>query len=248
MGDMLAELEFTLRSRKEQLTAGEEHILQTCKAKAIRDFTFGACVASGVTWAATRKLSFGHRLNYSGGAAIGSGMWSFNRSLNSCIEQILDLDGSHMQMVLTNIILTKYRDDPRKIRLLNKHFYPEEVFVDSNPNQSLLRWRRRNVFGDSSTQGIPEDKFVQKPDDMESKPSTTISSPPLFQRKQVDDVIVDPLDCIFGNVGPLEEIQNSTTGSTPSRRRVRSHKRAHHRRRHQSELSSHHTDQQYIKV
>ncbi|KAG9451980.1 hypothetical protein H6P81_004884 [Aristolochia fimbriata] len=234
MGDLLAELEFTLRSRKEQLTAGEEQILQTCKAKAIRGFTFGACVASGVTWAATRKLSLGHRLNYSGGAAIASGMWSFNRSLRSCAEQILELDGTRMQMVLTNIILTKYRDDPRKIRILNKHFYPEEVFVDSNPEQPFVRWRHRNAFGEISTQGMPDSALSQKTEDLESRPSTTNSPPPLSQMKQVDDVIVDPLDCIFGDVGPLEEIQNSTTGSTHTRRR---HKRAHRRRQHHSEIS-----------
>ncbi|CAN6439731.1 unnamed protein product [Victoria cruziana] len=158
MGETLVELEQILRSSKESLTQEEAHVLQSCKARAVRDFTFSACLASGITWTATRKLAYAHRFNLSGGAAILFGMWRFDRSLNSCLDQILALEGSRMQRELAKLILTKYQDDPWRMELVKKHFYSERVFNDSNPEKPLSRWRQRHFFGDTNTHRPREDE------------------------------------------------------------------------------------------
>lgn len=61
-------------------------------------------------------------------------------------------------------ILTKYRNDPRRMQLINKHFYAEKVFDDSNPDTLLARWRHRNFFGANAAQSTQDDYYNDKPD------------------------------------------------------------------------------------
>eukprot|EP00268_Persea_americana_P024727 TRINITY_DN24154_c0_g1_i2.p1 TRINITY_DN24154_c0_g1~~TRINITY_DN24154_c0_g1_i2.p1 ORF type:complete len:240 (-),score=43.81 TRINITY_DN24154_c0_g1_i2:365-1084(-) len=236
MGDALAELEQVLRSSKENLTREEEDVLRTCKGKAVRNFTIGACVASGVVWTATRKLSYGYRINSAGGAAVLSGMWTFDRSLNSCLDHILEWEGSRMQRVLANLILTKYRNDPWRMQLVNKHFYAEKVFDDSNPDRLLARWRHRSFFGANAAQRTQDDNYNDKPD----------LEPKQFTMSPAEDLIADPLDCIFGNAGSSDEIHHAENVSVLPRRHSRSHKRAHrrHRAAHSEDASAHISSQQ----
>ncbi|XP_077247251.1 uncharacterized protein LOC143887009 isoform X2 [Tasmannia lanceolata] len=216
MGDALAELETILRSSKDKLTLEEENVLRTCKGRAIRDFTIGACVAS-----ATQRLTYGQRFNYSGGAAILSGMWRFDRSLNSSLDHILALDGSRMQRMLANLLLTKNRDDPWRMQVVSKHFYSEKVFDDLNPDQPLSRWRRRNIFGDNVAQRTHDDNYNDQPR----------LEPKQFTRSPGEDVTADPLDYIFGYSKPSGEIHHPDTISPSPKRRVRNHRRAHRRHR-----------------
>lgn len=221
MGEALAELEQILRSSKDKLTREEEIILQACKAKAVRDFTLGAGVASIVTWAATRKLSYGYRINCSGGAAVLTGFWRFGRSLNSCVDQILALEGTRMQRLLAHLILTKHQNDEGRMQLVNRHFYVESVFDDSNPDQLLARWRHRNFFGDNAAQRTNDENYDNKP---ELEPKQFTSSP-------AEDLIADPLDCILGHAGYVDEIPHADSAITTPGRRIRNHRRAHRRHR-----------------
>ncbi|KAJ0092021.1 hypothetical protein Patl1_25351 [Pistacia atlantica] len=50
MGEVLFDLEQVLRSKQERLTPAEAKVLLTYKSKAVREFTAGALVGSGVTW------------------------------------------------------------------------------------------------------------------------------------------------------------------------------------------------------
>lgn len=43
------------------------------------------------------------------GSAIIAGMWRFNRSLNSCVDQILELDGSRMQKELAQMYVSLFK-------------------------------------------------------------------------------------------------------------------------------------------
>nr|DAD19576.1 TPA_asm: hypothetical protein HUJ06_021039 [Nelumbo nucifera] len=149
MGDALLELEQVLRSSKHKLTDEEVNVLRVCRGKASRDFTITACISSGVVWTVTQRLRYALRINLSAGAAILSGLWRFDRSLDSCLDHILALQGSRMQKELANIILTKYQDNPWRMQLINKHFFPEKVFDDSDVDKPISRWRHRNFFGDN---------------------------------------------------------------------------------------------------
>ncbi|XP_008804949.2 uncharacterized protein LOC103718080 [Phoenix dactylifera] len=241
MGDVLAELEDVLRSKptEEKITAGEELVLQTCKSRAIRDFTLGAGFSSAVVWTATRRLTHGQRFNISVGSAMLTGMWRFDRSLNSCLDQILGLEGSRMQRELTNIILTKHRDNVSRVQLVGKHFYPEQVFNDLNPDKPFLRWRSRNLYMDNTAvQKIegPEDSSYHDKPDIQPRYST---------RSLGGDMLADPLDCIFGYPESNVEITHSDEMGTYPRRRLRSLKRAHRRHRAKnSEFPSDHANHQ----
>ncbi|XP_042517226.1 uncharacterized protein LOC122091389 isoform X2 [Macadamia integrifolia] len=234
MGDALVELEQIFRSSKYQLTREEANVFHTCRARSVRDFIVGACVASGAVWTATRSLRYAMRINLSVGAAVFSGGWRFNRSLDSCLGDILSLEGSRMQKELANLILKKYRDDPWRMQLVNKHFYLEKVFDDLSIDKPISRWRHRNFFGENvaqsqRTQNVDSDS---EPTDMEAKQSVMMTSSV--------DVIADPLDCVFGGYGGKgEEIHHlDTTGVSP-RRRIRANKRAHRRHQmQQQEVSS----------
>lgn len=63
-----------------------------------------------------------------------------------------------------------------------------------------------------------------------------------------EDLIADPLDCIFGNAGSSDEIHQTENVSVLPRRRIRSHKRSHrrHRARHSEDNSAHISSQQHL--
>ncbi|KAJ6981723.1 hypothetical protein NC653_024965 [Populus alba x Populus x berolinensis] len=153
MGEALFDLEQVLRSQKETLTHQEMNILQSCKSKAVRQFTFGVLTGATVAWAATWKLSWFARANISGGAAIFFGFWRFGKSLDSGVDHILAMDGSRMQKELANIMVNKYRDDPWTMQHLNRRFYSEKVFDDSNLHMPILSLQYRNSFGDNVAYG-----------------------------------------------------------------------------------------------
>lgn len=62
-------------------------------------------------------------------------------------------------------MLRKYRDDQPMMQRISKHFYPEIVFDDSSVDQSSLRWRYRNFFGD----GVPQSEQTQDSNSYDEK-------------------------------------------------------------------------------
>ncbi|KAA8548651.1 hypothetical protein F0562_000335 [Nyssa sinensis] len=183
MGEALFELEQILRSKQSQgtLTSQEANVLMTCKAKAIKDFTIGAGAGGSIAWI---------------GAAAFFGLWKFGRSLDSCIEHILSLDGSRMQKELANIMLKKYQN--------NQWTYAAYL-------QAFL---------------LGEEKTDLEKLELETK---KVSMNPGLE------AMANPLDCVFGIPGRVEEIHQPGISSIPPRGHGRSHKRSHrrHRMRHQ---------------
>ncbi|OVA15500.1 hypothetical protein BVC80_9035g14 [Macleaya cordata] len=237
-----------MQMQKYKLTPAEEDIIQTCKARAIRDFTLTAFVTSGVVWTATRRLGYGYRINLCGGAGIFSGMWLFDRSLNSCLDNILSLEGSRMQSELAKILLTKHRDNPWTMKIIKKHFYPEKVFDDSSLDKPISRWRFRNYYGDSAaeSQRSNDSETYDTNTDLEPKQFTDPSPmQSLLQMSSSAEVTADPFDCVFGYPEAREEIRHPDTTEVSPKRRIRSHKRTHrqHRTRH-TEVSSDTTSKQ----
>ncbi|XP_007034783.2 PREDICTED: uncharacterized protein LOC18603006 isoform X1 [Theobroma cacao] len=249
MGEVLLELEQNLRSGKEQLTLQEQDFFHRCKSKAVRQFSAGVIAGGGLAWTATWKLNMLVRLNVSVGAATIFGLWRFGSSLESCVDDVLALDGSRMQRELADIIVKKYRDDPLKMRLISKHFYSEEVFDDLT-SEPRLRWRYRNFYSDniSHDQGTHDhsqnDSHNATPSDFHDNSASKKTD---LRSKQIPvnsgiDLMADPLDCVFGYTETAEEIHHSSTSNVPSRAQSHAHKRAHrrHRLRHQEgSLGSH---------
>ncbi|RWR88964.1 hypothetical protein CKAN_01800700 [Cinnamomum micranthum f. kanehirae] len=194
-GNALIQLVKVLKSSKENLTREERVVLGSHMLKAVKSLAIGACVASGVVWTATHKLSYGNRFISAGGAAAYFGLWTLDWSLNSSLEHIIELEGSRMQRVLANLILTKHRNDPWAMQLVNRHFYAEKVFDDSNPNILSVRWRPRSFFGSNAAQRTQDDNYNDKPD----------LEPKQFTMSPAEDLIADPLDCIFGTAGSSDE-------------------------------------------
>lgn len=231
------ELEQILRSKQETLTLQELNVLQTCKSKAMKDFVVGASVPFVVVWKASQRLNNFFRINLSGGAAAISGMWAFGRSLESCIDHILALDGSRLQRELAILIMRRYQNDPWSMRLISKHFYSERVFDDLAPEQPKIRWRYRNFFDDNVAlrQRTQESESYG---DTDSKMNDLEPKQLPIMNKSVD-VMADPLDCVFGYSGMYEEIHHPVNSNTSPRTLTRAYKKSHrrHRLRHQ-EVSS----------
>uniref|UniRef100_A0A6N2NLC0 Uncharacterized protein n=1 Tax=Salix viminalis TaxID=40686 RepID=A0A6N2NLC0_SALVM len=118
MGEALFDLEQLLKSQKEALTLEEANILQTCKFKAVRQFTAGVITGASVALediilTATWKLSRFAQANISGGNAIKAlddclfvdivGLHDHSFSLDTCVDHILATDGSRLQKELANM-------------------------------------------------------------------------------------------------------------------------------------------------
>jgi hypothetical protein len=58
-----------------------------------------------------------------------------------------------MNNIPNDRMANKYQDDPWSMHRLNKHFYSENVFVDSNSDRPIIRRRNRNFFVDDVAYG-----------------------------------------------------------------------------------------------
>ncbi|KAM0944098.1 hypothetical protein DsansV1_C12g0115861 [Dioscorea sansibarensis] len=231
MGDLLAELEHVLRS--EGMRREEALFFKECKDRAIKDFTVGACASSAIAWIASRSLVPWHRFSLSAGSGMLAGMWRFNRSLDACVDKILGRDWDRMKLGLAGIIMKRHMYNPSRVKLLSKHMYPEEVFNDLNPDRSFTLWRFRNMYTEGNDVQNLQYSEVQnyKNSDSKEQPKQLISS-------QGSDMITDPLDCIFGDLGSGKEISHSNhVGKRSRRRKLHDHKRAHRHYRHHREAN-----------
>lgn len=251
MAEALFDLEEVLRSKKHKFTQEELSVLHTCKAKAINSFGVGACVASGVVWLATRRLSSKFlRINLSVGAGVITGMWRFGSSIDSSLDNILSLDGSRMQKELATLIVDKYKDNSGRMQLMSKHFYSEKVFDDSTTDQPKLRWRFRNFSGDNIASHQKTDDGRKTKDGQKTNVSnshtdssntkTNSDIRPIPVNRGVVDAMSDPLDCVFGFPESREQIHQPEGNSGKPRAVNRSHRRLHrrHRMRHQEGSSN----------
>ncbi|GMH18826.1 hypothetical protein Nepgr_020667 [Nepenthes gracilis] len=247
MGEALFELEQVLRSKNGKLTGQEREILLACRSKAIRDFSLGGSVAAGLVWMATRKLNNFLRINLAGGAAIISGMWRLSKSLDSCAEQILAWDGSRMQHELAKIMVQRYGNDPRKKKLISKHFYSEKVFDDSTSDRPISIYRQRNTFVDNAA-NIHRSLDINthsdgNENDTNYPPRKNDSDIPRQKRMNSESmqvhinpgsyVLADPFECLFGYSGATEEIHHpaGAGAGAPAREQSCSQRRLHRRHR-----------------
>ncbi|XP_042451668.1 uncharacterized protein LOC122036427 isoform X3 [Zingiber officinale] len=152
------------------------------------------------------------------------------------------LEGSRIQRELANVILTKHANSPEKVKLVRKHYYPEQVFSDLNPDKTTFRWRLRNVYMDGTSHRTDsvEDNDNHDKQDLQPDQFSYQGAPggdmivDRYQGAPVGDMIVDPLDFIFGYPESNKEIKQSDNTVVPSKRRLRAYKRwlrrhqAHH--------------------
>ncbi|WVZ09452.1 hypothetical protein V8G54_013982 [Vigna mungo] len=176
-------------------------------------------------------------------AGVYSGFYLGRRSFYSFADQVLTMDGSVLQKELTNIMVTKYQNDPSVMQLLSKHFYLERIFDDSSNNPKLI-WRDRNFFGEAfhghrthdlvsyykskdhsrndsndKSQGRSENITNNKNPNLETKHTFINAGPDTTWES-------DPLDRVFGYTHPLEDTihpdsPNKQPSGTPNRVRRR---------------------------
>ncbi|KAL8486422.1 hypothetical protein ACS0TY_023203 [Phlomoides rotata] len=246
MADAIFDLEHVLRSKPEQATLQELSIIRAWKAQAKAAFYLGLSGGSAVAWLATRRLtkvSSPLRLALTSGAGAVCGVWLCARSLGSSVEGILSLEGSRIQREMANIMLSKHHDNPWVQRLVSKHFYPEEVYVDSSTDKPVFRWRYRNFSGEyvnhsQSTTSYREDETNPK----ENKINNT---PTLKSKQQVsatDAGTESPFDIVLGvteSAGDGDPQPTTSAPLEPSRRQMHKEKRTRrrHRRQHRHEES-----------
>ncbi|KAF5465725.1 hypothetical protein F2P56_015706 [Juglans regia] len=258
MGEILYDLEQALRSKKEKIRPEEENFFRACKSDASRFFRFNALAAGCLTFSATGRLNLLSQISLSGGAAALFGLWRFGRHLDSCVDRVLAHTGDRMQFELANIILTKYRHDPWRMQLISKHFFPEEVFDDTNPDQPKLLWRYRTLFNDvirgqsahesdspsysksdsnSNNHGDSHKNHTNSYNRMHSDPRNDSDGKRTnSESKEVPgnpgiDLMDNPFDCVFGNLALREEVRLPNTSSIPPGTHTRGHKRSNRRRR-----------------
>lgn len=226
MAESLIDLENVLRSKQEKLSSQEASFLMTWKEKTLQQLTVGAVAGGAITWSATGNLHRMLRINLAGGAAAITASWRFRRSINSCIERILCMDGTHMQKELANIMLKRYPNHPMTTKLISKRFYCENVFDDSTSDIPKSRWRFRNNFVESAA-------HPQRADD--NNESYDHDPVPLSTTGFV--AMENPFDCVFGIPPSIEEIRRPVPTTAPSaRKQSRKHRRSHRR---------HHTNDQH---
>ncbi|PWA76303.1 hypothetical protein CTI12_AA235850 [Artemisia annua] len=194
MAESLIDLENVLRSKQGKLSTQEANFLMNWKESTLRQLTVGACAGGAIAWSATGSLSRMLRINLAGGAATIAATWRFRSSVNSCIEQILCMDGSRMQKELANIMLKRYPNYPLTTKLISKRFYCENVFDDTTSDIPKSRWRFRNNFVESAAH--PQ----QRTENHESYDHDAKTGP---ERKPVpiNNAFVameNPFDCVFG--------------------------------------------------
>ncbi|URD71829.1 hypothetical protein MUK42_25489 [Musa troglodytarum] len=230
MRTVLVELEEVLRSKseREKITPSEELVLQTCKSKSIRDFTVGFFVSSAAVWTATRRLTRALRFNLTLGSGTFLGMWGFDRSLSSCIDRIMQLEGSRIQSELANIILAKHANEASSVKLVSKHFFPEQVFSDLNPDEPIFRWRLRNLYIDNTAASQGTERIEDSGDHDKHNIQPNQST---FQGSHVGDMTAYPLDCVFGYPDGTSEMMQSDNSGEPPGRRLRAHRKANRRHR-----------------
>ncbi|EEF45284.1 conserved hypothetical protein [Ricinus communis] len=215
----------------EKLTPKEESVLRACEFKAVRGLMNGALIGGTVAFAATRKLDRFSQVFLSVGVAGLLGLEIFDRSMNSCLDDILNLNGSRIQRELANIIVNKHQDNPWTMQRMHRLFYQEKVFDDSSLDKPILKWRYRNFFGNDCVHGrrtnYSDSHVLHNYSDSKEVPLAAKQVP---MNPDVD-MMEDPLDSIFGHMAPMEEIRHLSSSSTPSRADTRSHRRSRRRRR-----------------
>ncbi|KMS98843.1 hypothetical protein BVRB_3g068230 [Beta vulgaris subsp. vulgaris] len=240
---VLDELVQSLISKKgpEKLTEQEAAVFARCKSQVFRNCAIGGSVATGLSWMATRKLNSFSRLALAGGASFLTAIWSLHKSVDSCVDHILAMDGSRMQYELKKIILDKFGNDPEKMQLFSKHFYCEEVFNDSTPGQPKSYYRQRNLYvddqrtADGSSSQVSDKKGVlhnQRNDDSNIKmrnPTAEIKQVPIISGIHVFGY-GDPIDVLFGHSSPNEELHHPDESGNSAK--VQSHRQRRARRRH----------------
>ncbi|KAG0492718.1 hypothetical protein HPP92_005853 [Vanilla planifolia] len=236
MAAPLLDLSEVLRSRtdKDKVTTSESTLISGCMVKAVKKFFTGAILSSALVYSATSRLGGWYRFYLSAGSAMVAGRLMLDRSANACLEQILGMEGSRMQRELANIILKKYRGSPSRMQLVYKHFYPERVFGETDLDKPFLRWRIRNGYVDGNASRRRED-HCDSGDLLADETTSSEQSVGNVGADLLGDFLVDPLDCILGDLRQDEGFRHADAEEVPRRRPHRHRAARRHRRAEHSE-------------
>nr|UPW27171.1 hypothetical protein RF25191 [Allium cepa]UPW27172.1 hypothetical protein RF25191 [Allium cepa] len=246
MGEaVLMDLEEVIRTKPKNMETSDSELqlIQSLKSRVLYSFIGASLASSTAVWFATKGMSPGYRFNLSFGSAIVSGIWSLRRSIDSSLEKILE-QGTWSQMEMAQVLLERnYLNESAK-NIFKKYFYPEEVYNDSNPDKSFIRWRRRNIYLEGASihdnNDIKDATVSQKP----NSPQATAQMRQSTSSTVVGEMLADPLDCMFGQ-GDAKEASRFDD-SVPTKKQLRAHRRAY--RRHRIHRGEHKNSDDDLKV
>ncbi|XP_071729738.1 uncharacterized protein [Rutidosis leptorrhynchoides] len=224
MAESLIDLENVLRSKKEKLSSQEANFLMTWKEKTLQQLTVGAVAGGAIAWSVTGRFHRFLRINVAGGAAAITASWRFRRSVNSCVEQILCMDGTVIQKELANIMLRRYPQHPMTTKLISTRFYCENVYDDTTSNIPKSRWRFRNNFVESAA----HPQQVDKNESYDHNDKTSSERKPIPMSSGFASM-ENPLDCVFGLPKSVEEIKRPVPVAS-TKKVSRKHRRRSQRR------------------
>lgn len=242
------ELVQVLNSKQPKITREEGEIFLDCKNRAIKGFAIGGSIATALVWIGTRKVNNFLRVNLAGGGGFIAGMWRLKESIDSSVNDMLEMEGSRVQHELRKIVLEKYGNNPQRMKPFAKHFYVEEVLNDSAPGNPKTVYRHRNSYAEDQlianrdTYGVPDanKSDVYRQQGNENPDSLKVNRPSMGIRPvRINSAITmvgygDPLEVLFGYSQAMEESPQPDDSATSPKSQTRSQRRAHrkHRMRH----------------
>lgn len=137
----------TLRAEKYATTKEEAEVLVKCSSRVKKHGIQGFIAAGSAVWSVTGGFNLMQRLTATvAGAAAGAYLIA-KHSVKPCIEDILALDGSHLQERLAAILQREQAHNVQIRTLLEKHYYLEPLYDDSSQDTPGVVMRRRELAG-----------------------------------------------------------------------------------------------------
>ncbi|KAH7352616.1 hypothetical protein KP509_19G054200 [Ceratopteris richardii] len=169
-GSALHQLHKTLNEERYKLSKREIEAFEKCRNKGKSRIAETFLTAGTVLWAVTGRLRLVERLAASfSGASIGAYL-ALRFSTNQCMEDLLGLEGSHVQERLAEVLRSHAIKYPSARKMLEKYYYLEPLYDDSGQETSSFALRKRETNGVSLHDSLESvDHYEKKPDGLREK-------------------------------------------------------------------------------
>ncbi|KAK1270100.1 hypothetical protein QJS04_geneDACA013050 [Acorus gramineus] len=148
MADVLNDVQLYLAHTRTKLSEEEKKALIACRKKAGEDSIVGTWIGYAITFPflVTKHVPPLTKAGIFLAAGLLGSKLTLMKSLNASIEHLLSLEGSNLQPIVASVILANHRNNARRMKLVDRFFYPEPVFGDTSPDEPISRWRPRSTF------------------------------------------------------------------------------------------------------
>ncbi|KAK1295805.1 hypothetical protein QJS10_CPB15g02051 [Acorus calamus] len=148
MADVLNDVYLHLAHTRTRLSEEEKKAIIACRKKAREDSIVGTWIGYGIAFPflVTKHVPPLTKAGIFLAAGLLGSKLTLKKSLNASVEHLLSLEGSNLQPIVASMILANHQKNARRMKLVDRFFYPEPVFGDMRPDEPILRWRPRSTF------------------------------------------------------------------------------------------------------